>query len=136
TENGEQWQYFERFALVLDAGTVESVRLGGPLTQGRAFATVSASGSTPTTKCFPATDHTVAGEVRACWVTHHGAPLLGTPLLQVISEGNGDGTGRRYAVQWFEGDRLEFHPELTGTGYSVELGLLGKQALIAQGWLS
>jgi hypothetical protein len=37
-------------------------------------------------------------------------------------------------VQWFEQGRLEYHPELAGTRYEVELGLVGLQALRQRGW--
>ena len=47
-------------------------------------------------------------------------------------EGNGDGSGRRYPLQWFEKGRLEYHAELAGTRYAVELGLLGVEALQQQ----
>ncbi len=34
-----------------------------------------------------------------------------------------DGTGRVYLTQWFERGRLEYHAELAGTRYEVQLGL-------------
>jgi hypothetical protein len=61
--------------------------------------------------------------------------LLGAPISEVITEGNGDGSGRRYRLQWFENGRLEYHPELAGTRYAMELGLVGTQALRQRGWL-
>jgi hypothetical protein len=38
-------------------------------------------------------------------------------------------------VQWFTNGRLEYHPELAGTRYEVEIGLCGKQALQRHSWL-
>ena len=57
------------------------------------------------------------------------------PISEVLIEGNNDGTGRRYRLQWFENARLEYHPELAGTRYVMELGLLGLQVLEQRGWL-
>jgi hypothetical protein len=54
---------------------------------------------------------------------------LGAPISEVLVEGNGDGTYRRYPLQWFERGRLEYHPEHASTPYAIELGLLGIQAL-------
>ena len=57
--------------------------------------------------------------------------VLGAPIAEVVVEGNGDGSGRRYPLQWFEKGRLEYHPEAARTRYAFELGLLGLQALRA-----
>ncbi len=46
-----------------------------------------------------------------------------------------DGTGRVYLTQWFERGRLEYHAELAGTRYEVQLGLVGKQDQRRGGWL-
>jgi hypothetical protein len=59
--------------------------------------------------------------------------LLGAPIAEPDQEANGDGTGRTYQVQWFANGRLEYHPELAGTRYQVQLGLCGKQALQQRG---
>jgi hypothetical protein len=53
-------------------------------------------------------------------------------IFEVVVEGNGDGSGRRYPLQWFENGRLEYHPEAAHTRYAFELGLLGLQALRAR----
>ena len=42
--------------------------------------------------------------------------------------------GKPYLVQYFERNRLEYHPEL-GEAYRVSLGLLGAQVLQSRGWL-
>jgi hypothetical protein len=61
--------------------------------------------------------------------------LFGYPISQPLHEQNGDGTGRTYLVQYFQNARMEYHPELAGTGNVVTLGLLGRQALQQRGWL-
>jgi hypothetical protein len=81
------------------------------------------------------TRHTVRGPFLAYWRAHAGATLLGAPLSEVITEGNNDGSGRRYRLQWFEKGRLEYHPELAHTRYAIELELLGLQALKDRGWV-
>lgn len=68
------------------------------------------------------------------WCTHNGAQLLRTAISEPFRAGNDDGSGRQYLVQWFEQRRLEYHPELAGTRYEVELGLVGLQALRQRGW--
>jgi hypothetical protein len=85
---------------------------------------------------FAATGHSLSARFLTYWQSHDGATLLGAPISEVITEGNGDGSGRRYPLQWFENGRLEYHPELAGTRYAMELGLVGMQALRQRGWLS
>ncbi len=67
----------------------------------------------------------------------HGTDRVSFTSPQSASrcEQNGDGTGRTYQVQYFENARTEYHPELAGTRYEVELGLVGKEALQRRGWL-
>jgi hypothetical protein len=71
------------------------------------------------------------------FVLNYASRAKGTTLRKSspITEGNGDGSGRRYPLQWFEKGRLEYHAELAGTRYALELGLLGVQALQRRGWL-
>jgi hypothetical protein len=51
-----------------------------------------------------------------------------------FSQANGDGTGHLYLVRYFRTARLEWHPEVVSTGYPVEAGKLGEEALQALGW--
>jgi hypothetical protein len=74
------------------------------------------------------------GRFLSYWRTHNDARLLGAPISEPVREGNDDGSGRQYLVQWFGQGRLEYHPELAGTRYEVELGLVGLQALRQRGW--
>jgi len=122
-------QYTDRALLQVVDGQVTPAPLGRLLTAGRSFPRVAPFRSTPSRLYFPATGHSLAGRFLAYWQGHAGARLLGAPLSEVIVEGNGDGSGRRYPLQWFERGRLEYHPELAGTRYAVEVGLVGLQAL-------
>ena len=58
-----------------------------------------------------------------------GVPVFGYPITGTMSE-NG------YTVQYFERQRLEYHPELAGTGYQVLLGLVGEDAARASGLIA
>jgi hypothetical protein len=71
---------------------------------------------------FPAVGHSVAPAFRATWQQAGGLPFLGLPRTGLVTE-NG------IAVQYFERGRLELH------GTTVLFGLVGNEALIAQGWL-
>lgn len=134
-QRGALVQYTDRFELELVGGQVDTVSLGRLLTAGRTFPRVAPVASTPSRLYFSSTGHTLSGRYLAFWQSHHGATLLGAPISEVIVEGNGDGSGRRYPLQWFEKGRLEYHPELAGTRYAMELGLLGVQTLQQRGWL-
>ncbi len=122
-------QYTDRALLRMVDGQVVPAPLGRLLTVGRRFAAVAPFRSTHDRLYLPATRHSLSGRFLDYWRSHHGPLLLGAPLSEVVVEGNGDGSGRRYPLQWFERGRLEYHPELAGTRYAVELGLLGLQAL-------
>ncbi len=122
-------QYIDRALLQMVDGQVAPAPLGRLLTTGRSFPRVAPFRSTPSRLYFPATGHSLAGRFLAYWQGREGARLLGAPLSEVVVEGNGDGSGRRYPLQWFERGRLEYHPELAGTRYAVEVGLVGLQAL-------
>ncbi len=115
-------------------GRIRPAPLGRLLTAGRRFRRVPAVASTATRLYFPATGQALAGRYLAYWRGRHGATVLGAPISGVLREANDDGSGRRYAVQWFENGRLEYHPELAGTRYEMELGLVGVEALRRRGW--
>ena len=75
---------------------------------------------------FPEVGHTLTGPFRAYWQSHGGLAQFGFPLTEEFSEQNPT-DGQNYTVQYFERERFEYHPELVGTPYEVELGLLGVQ---------
>jgi len=134
-ENGHLVQYTERFALNMIGGRVATAPLGRTLSADSSYPAAPAFTSTATKLYFSATGHGISGPFLDYWKAHNGAVLLGAPISQVVKETNGDGTHRKYRLQWFERGRLEYHPELSGTRYSVLLGLVGKQDLIQRGWL-
>jgi hypothetical protein len=77
---------------------------------------------------FP-TGHTVLGAFRDYWYTHGGVATFGYPLTEEFTGRTFDGGGRSYIVQYFERNRLEYHPEINGG--TVVLGRLG--ALVWEG---
>jgi hypothetical protein len=136
TEAGARVQYFERARMVvLPGGRVGLGALGRLFTAGRAFLPVAPFADTPSQRYFPATGHSLGGRFLTFWRTHHGSLVLGPPISEPLREQNGDGTGRAYLLQYFVNGRLEDHPELTGTGFQVQIGLLGRLLLRQRGWL-
>ena len=135
TQGGHLVQYTDRFRLDLIGGRVTTAPLGRTLTTSRSFPTVAPFASTASHLYFGATGHGLSGRFLAYWKAHDGSTLLGAPIAEPEREPNYDGTGRVYLVQWCEKGRLEYHAELAGTKYEVQLGLVGKQDLQRRGWL-
>jgi murein DD-endopeptidase MepM/ murein hydrolase activator NlpD len=81
----------------------------------------------PTISYFPETGHYLNGKFRNFWLTNGGLFQFGYPLTEEFQESN-PADGKIYTVQYFERARFELHPELSGTPFEVELGLLGLQA--------
>lgn len=125
-------QYTDRFLLQVVDGHVKTAPLGHLLTAGRNFPRIAPFVSMRDRLYFASTGHRLSGRFLTYWRAHQGARLLGAPISEVIVEGNNDGSGRRYPLQWFEKGRLEYHAELAGTRYAVEIGLLGVEALRQQ----
>jgi hypothetical protein len=69
---------------------------------------------------YPATGHTLAPQFLNFFDHHGDVPLFGYPIGEAHMEGG-------YLVQWTERQRLEWHPENSGTQYEVLLGLLGQE---------
>ncbi len=80
------------------------------------------------------TGYDLCAPFRGYWEGNGGLPVFGYPINQTreqISETD----GKRYLTQWFERERLEHHPELSGTPYEVLLGLLAVEELRARGYI-
>ena len=80
---------------------------------------------------FPETQHNLLDPMNEYWHQHGGLPVFGYPISEAFSEVNAD-TNQAYLTQYFERNRLESHPE-NAAPYHILLGLLGKEALAAQG---
>jgi hypothetical protein len=81
---------------------------------------------------FEATGHNLMGKFLEYWRSTGGLPIYGYPISEQFTE-RSKSDGKEYVVQYFERNRLELHPELAGTAYEVQLGLLGSELLDAQG---
>ena len=82
---------------------------------------------------FPQTHHTLAPQFLAYWQSHGGLPVYGYPISEAFMEVSAT-DGRQYLVQYFERNRLEYHPELPAP-FQVSLGLLGVNSLQQLGWI-
>lgn len=81
---------------------------------------------------FPETSHNLSDKFLAYWQSNGGLPIYGYPISEPFME-QSKSDGKMYLVQYFERNRLELHPELAGTQYEIQLGLLGSELLDAQG---
>lgn len=107
----------------------ELARLRTPATRIPAFP------STPERRYFPETGHSLSFAFKAFWERGGGLPIFGYPLTEEFTEMNPD-LGRPFTVQYFERQRFEYHPELRGTPYEVQLGRLGAEDAQRRGLLS
>lgn len=76
---------------------------------------------------FKETQHSIGKELLAYWQGNGGIPVFGYPLSEAFEE-RSPTDGKLYLVQYFERNRLEYHPENRGTQFEVLLGLLGVQS--------
>lgn len=119
--NGKLVQYTERARLEWNptASQVTVGNLGLEFLDGRSFAPVAPT-SAPDRVYFPETGHTLANGFLAFWSMHNGRQVLGLPLSEEFTEGG-------LTVQYFEKGRLEYHPELAGTGWEIQMTDLGRR---------
>ena len=75
---------------------------------------------------FPQTGHAIGAELQNYWQSNGGIPVFGYPLSEAFDE-KSQTDGKTYLVQYFERNRLEYHPENKGTQFEVLFGLLGVQ---------
>lgn len=72
---------------------------------------------------FAQTAHAILPVFYEYWKAKGGLAQFGYPKTEPFHEVNSD--GNIYLVQYFERNRFEYHPENTGTPYTVLLGLIG-----------
>lgn len=137
--NGYLSQFFERAILEYHPehkGTPHEVLLrllGNEFTQGRSFERADTSLLTVDKVYFPETGHSLGGAFLKYWQENGGLPVYGYPISEEISEVSPT-DGQPYIVQYFERNRLEYHPEAAGTQFEVQLGLLGANMLELDRW--
>jgi hypothetical protein len=73
---------------------------------------------------FAQTGHNIAPPFLAMWESRGGLPVFGLPRSEAFEEKSAI-DGKTYLVQYFERNRLEYHPENRGTEFEFLLGLLG-----------
>ena len=137
-------QYFERARFEYHpefAGTSNEIQLGLLGVQQtkyrqneNPFKPTGAFASTKISYYFPQTQHSLSFGFLNYWLQHGGLALYGYPISEEFQEVNPE-DGKSYTVQYFERNRFEYHPELAGSKYETELGLLGNQTLRDRGWL-
>ena len=128
TEGGVTVQYFERARFEWHPGAwparydILLGRLGVELTTGRqaeaSFRPIQAASDANCT-FYQATGHRLCFGFRDYWNSHGGLAIFGYPISEEFQE-NG------YTVQYFERQRLEYHPE-NPPAWRVLGGLLGSQ---------
>lgn len=84
---------------------------------------------------YDATGCYLAAGFRDFWNQSGGLPVFGYPLTEEFDELN-PASGQAVTVQHFERERFEYHPELAGTPYAIELGRLGAEEAAREGLLS
>jgi hypothetical protein len=111
--------------------------LGRTITQGReneeSFRALAPSPAKAGASYSPETGHFMDAAFIEYWREHGGLPVYGYPISEAFTEVSPT-DGKPYLVQYFERNRLEYHPELP-EAYRVSLGLLGAQVLQQRGWI-
>lgn len=87
----------------------------------------------PNVAYFAETGHNMPAEFVDYWRSNGGLPVYGYPISEAFLEISPT-DGKQYLVQYYERNRLEYHPELPQP-YRVSLGLLGVEVLKARGWI-
>ena len=87
----------------------------------------------PDSTYFPEVRHSLGGRFLAYWQATGGLPVYGYPLSEEVQEVN-PRDGQMYTVQYFERNRIEYHPENAGSPYEMQLGLLGGDLLLRGLW--
>jgi hypothetical protein len=88
----------------------------------------------PGCETFPQTRYDLCEPFRAFWHANGGLPVFGLPVTAADNEMS-PADYQSYRMQYFERERLEYHPERKGTVYEVQLGRLGAENLRARGYL-
>ena len=135
TVNGRTVQWFERARLEYwpeYAGAPYEIQpglVGREYTDGRVFPQQTFFPSRPGLVYFAETSHGVGGRFLEYWSAYGGLDIFGYPISEEIPEVLED--GRIHTVQYFERERMELHPELSG-GEQVLLGLLGRALYLGE----
>ena len=136
--NGYDAQWFERALFTYtpanpDPYKVQLGLLGTSLTEKRrSEAPFQPSRQATEGRFFAVTGHNLSGKFLQYWQQTGALPVYGYPISEPFTE-RSRADGKEYLVQYFERNRFELHPEMVGTQFEVQLGLLGSELLDAQG---
>lgn len=131
-EDGRTVQYTERARFEWHADLRDSPSevllslLGAQLATGRNDAPFRRAAAPPSGTYFSQTGHTLAEPFLSFWQRNGGLPVYGYPISEAFDEKSAT-DGKLYKVQYFQRNRLEYHPEARGTVFEIQLGLLGKE---------
>ena len=134
-------QYFERARFEYHRDNPEPFkvllgRLGAHtlLRLGRDFGSTAPPDPRPECQSFAESPFPLCQPFRDFWNQSGGLPVFGFPLTIAAKE-QSQTDRQSYLTQWFERERLEYHPDKAGTPYAVLLGLLGSEELRIRGYL-
>ena len=132
TEDGRTAQYTERARFELHPEFRDTPNevllslLGNQLAAGRTDASFKRVSAPASDTFFSQTGHTLKEPFLSYWQGNGGLAVFGYPISEAFSERSATDS-KTYQVQYFERNRLEYHPEAKGTPYEIQLGLLGKE---------
>jgi hypothetical protein len=135
-EDGKEYiiQYTERARFEYHADNknpykVQLGLLGSRLAEGRQneppFQRTPAMAN-PAATYFGETGHNLMPPLGDYWKKYGGLAVFGYPISEAFNE-ESPTDGKIYLVQYFERNRLEYHPQNKDPQYQVLLGLLGSQ---------
>jgi hypothetical protein len=134
TGQGYDAQWFERALFTYNPKNPEPYKvqlqlLGALVTESRRAEVPFRNAARQTGgQFFPETQHNLSGKLLEYWQSTGGLPVYGYPISEPFTEVS-KADGKPYMVQYFERNRLELHPELKGTPFEVQLGLLGTELM-------
>jgi hypothetical protein len=138
TEGGLIVQYFERARFeyhpdLPDPYKVSLTHLGRLQTNQQQFQEVEKFSNEDEHWFFSETNHSLNWGFLRYWQDNGALPVFGLPISEETNFVSS--TGEQLTVQYFERQRLEYHPDQAGTPYAIQLGQLGRELLLQKGWL-
>ncbi len=106
------------------AGDIKTIDFLIPQPRPLAFDRVPPLTNTEQVVYFPEVGHTLKGPFLKFWNENGGLAIFGYPISEEFQDIN-PADGQTYAVQYFERNRFEYHPEFSGSSNDVLMGLLG-----------
>ncbi len=86
----------------------------------------------PECSYYAETSHNLCAPFEQYWGNNGGLPVFGYPITEAADEFITDRQDS-YLTQYFERERMEYHPALAGSPYEILLGRLGNDVLLEMG---